>query len=73
MARRVVVLAGIVVIVALLFLFFVPVVNVGPNPRIGYWGCPANGVCHWPVYDSVTYRAFNVGGVLMDTGYAVIL
>ena len=51
------------------FAFFVPVVYVMPP---GVLHCFANG-CNYPVYGSLTYWAFGVGGVWTQKGYFTII
>jgi len=54
---------GMVVLLA--FVFFAPVIPVGPLFEIP---CLPH-TCNWPVYGSVTYWAFGVGSVWMLQGY----
>ena len=59
----------IIILVVAAFTFFAPLVYVMPT---GFAMCPANG-CNFPVYGSLTYYAFGVGGVLMQRGYFTII
>jgi hypothetical protein len=59
----------VIVVAALAFLFLAPVVYVQPQ---GVFLCSGNG-CNFPMYGSVTYWAFNVGGVWMDRGYYTVI
>ena len=63
-------LVVVIVVAALAFLFLAPVVYV--QPQGVFHGCPPNG-CNFPMYGSVTYWAFSVGGVWMDRGYFTVI
>jgi len=67
--RRRNVAVGLAIVAVVAFLFLFPMVSVGP---IIPPPCPLGG-CNYPMYGSLTYWAFKVGGVWMGQGYYTMI
>ena len=58
----------LLVVIGFLFAFLAPVIYVGPRILAG--GCSSTGECGgYPLYGSVTYRLFDVGGVWSESQF----